>query len=156
MPAPSLLPFCTQRSRPEPVPHCLRWGTRDSVLRGSQRLGAALAAAEQNPEAPLEGFSFPAKALSDLWGTLGDKECHVIRDGKVFVGKALGVTWESHGAESQIQPSKHVEPNRIPFQNGCLFCKDMGLNMCACICSLCFLAWVHGLKFYLFVSWLDS
>ena len=51
-----------------------------------------------------------------------------------------------------------VEPNRIPFQNGCLFCKDMGLNMCACICSLCFLAWVPGLKLisYLFVSWLDS
>ena len=28
--------------------------------------------------------------------------------------------------------------SRIPFQNGCTFCKDMGLNMCECICSLCF------------------
>ena len=108
VPVPSPLPLATQRSRPEPVPHCLRWGTRDSVLRGSQRLGAALAAAEQKPEAPLEGFSFQAKALSDLWATLDDKECHVVRDGKAFVGKALGVTWESHGAESQIQSSKHV------------------------------------------------
>ena len=88
--------------------HCLRWSTRDSVLRGSQRLGTALAAAEQKPEAPLEGFAFQAKALSDLWATLDDKECHVVRDGKAFVGKALWVTWESHGAGSQIQPSKHV------------------------------------------------
>ena len=90
VPAPSPLPLATQRSRPEPVPHCLRWGTRDSVLRGSQRLGAALVAAEQKPEAPLEGFSFHTNTLSDLWGTLGDKECHVIWDGKAFVGKALG------------------------------------------------------------------
>lgn len=85
-----------------------RWGTRDSVLRGSQRFGTALAAAEQKPEAPLEGFAFEAKALSDLWATLDDKECHVVRDGKAFVGKVLWVTWESHGAGSQIQPSKHV------------------------------------------------
>ena len=30
-----------------------------------------------------------------------------------------------------------VKLSRIPFQNGCMHCKDMGLNMCACICSLC-------------------
>ena len=30
-----------------------------------------------------------------------------------------------------------VKLSRIPFQNGCKDCKDMGLNMCACICSLC-------------------
>ena len=283
VPAPSPLPLATQRSRPEPVPHCLRWGTRDSVLRGSQRLGAALVAAEQKPEAPLEGFSFHTNTLSDLWGTLGNKECHVIRDGKAFVGKALGAflgllgnhmalshksshqnmfdllpkkcskiirvllglsmvldlcsvlfsnaclrdssaawwtqahrepiclstqlqlsgpdsapnglgglwealtcsiywgpqiffQWRIYSALAQIlrrscftqgnpvpgvqcpECNSKVEPNRIPFQNGCLFCKDMGLNMCACICSLCFLAWVPGLKLisYLFVSWLDS
>ena len=31
-----------------------------------------------------------------------------------------------------------VKLSRIPFQNGCIYCKDMGLNMCECICSLCF------------------
>ena len=35
--------------------------------------------------------------------------------------------------------------SRIPFQNGCLNCKDMGLNICDCVCSLCFFAWLHDL-----------
>ena len=85
------------------MPHSLRWGTRDSLLRGSQRLGAALAAAEKR-EVPLEGFAFQTKALCDLWGTLADRDCYVIRDGKAFVGKALGVT-----GESSRQPRAYLE-----------------------------------------------
>ena len=102
-PAPTPLPLATQLWCPEPVPHSLRWGTRDSLLRGSQRLGAALAAAEKR-EVPLEGFAFQAKALCDLWGTLADRDCYVIRDGKALVGKALGVT-----GESSRQPRAYLE-----------------------------------------------
>jgi len=140
VPAPSPLPLATQRSRPEPVPHCLRWGTRDSVLRGSQRLGAALVAAEQKPEAPLEGFSFHTNTLSDLWGTLGDKECHVIRDGKAFVGKALGAFLGLLGNHMALShKSSHQNMfDLFPKKGSKIIRVLLGLSMVLDLCSVLF------------------
>ena len=65
-----------------------RWGTREALLRGCRRFLDAHAAACSEPHIPLRGFNHSGKALPDDFGNLAPKQCHVIRNGEVYVGKA--------------------------------------------------------------------
>ena len=55
-------------------PSIVRWGTREALLRGNRRF--------------VDGHAASGKALPDDFGSLGPKQCHVIRGGEVYVGKA--------------------------------------------------------------------
>ena len=69
-------------------PSIVRWGTREALLRGNRRFVDGYAAAQAEPKLPLRGFCHSSKALPDDFGSLGPKQCHVIRGGEVYVGKA--------------------------------------------------------------------
>jgi len=69
-------------------PCIVRWGTREALLRGNRRFVDGHAAAWAEPKLPLRGFCHSGKALPDDFGSLGPKQCHVIRGGEVYVGKA--------------------------------------------------------------------
>lgn len=87
------------RSLPEQAPHSLRWGTRDAVLQGGQRLASQVQAGLTKPKLPLDGESFQGKALPDLWGKLKPRRCHVVANGKEVVGKAWPAGCDVQGAQ---------------------------------------------------------
>ena len=55
-------------------------------VSGGQQLQAAVD--KPKPTARLDGFAYATRAIGDLWDTLQDRQCHIVRNGEIFVGKA--------------------------------------------------------------------
>ena len=49
-------------------------------------------AVRTEPRLLLQGFARSAKALPDDFGCLGPKQCHIVRAGEVFTGKAWAIS----------------------------------------------------------------
>lgn len=102
---------------PEKKTHSLRWGTRDTILRGGRRFLAAVDLAEKKPVAQFDGFAFQAKALPDEWNYLGDRERVVLQDGKVAVkGKARQPELKPLGLGATLSPKRLACWSSIVFQ----------------------------------------
>ncbi|CAE7568793.1 unnamed protein product, partial [Symbiodinium necroappetens] len=61
--------------------------TRDALLRGRRRYNGKITSYNLKPKLPLPGAAATGFALSDMWGTLKARECHVIVDGEVWTGR---------------------------------------------------------------------
>ena len=83
---PTPLEALEETSQPENLPNCLRWGTRDGLARGNQRLLCEVS--KDKPTLPFPGFSFQAIAKADLWHSLNAGEVHVVQNGEVILGEA--------------------------------------------------------------------
>jgi hypothetical protein len=66
----------------------LWWGTRDAAVRGGKHVVAAAQKAAKKVHIPLQDFAWQGQAFGDLFNSLGDKECHLIVNGEVYVGEA--------------------------------------------------------------------
>lgn len=86
---------------------CCRWGTREALHRGRRCY------LDGHARLLLQGFAHSAKALPDDFGSLGQKQCHIARDGEVFTGKA----WAGRAIMSATVPycGSEVVVRRYPI-----------------------------------------
>ncbi|CAE7361079.1 unnamed protein product [Symbiodinium sp. CCMP2592] len=62
-------------------------GTRDALTIGGQRYAAHYQALQNEPRLNLQNFGCMVVAVSDMWGSLGPKQCHIVHRGTVWTGK---------------------------------------------------------------------
>eukprot|EP00972_Heterocapsa_arctica_P048987 7215163-Heterocapsa_arctica.AAC.1 len=75
-----------EEERVESMPYAAENRTRGALASGGARLWGAYAARLENPECDVPGLGFTRVALSDTTGTLNDKQCVVICQGRVYEG----------------------------------------------------------------------
>ena len=66
-------------------PRNLKWGTRESLLRGGR-----LAAAASREYLHFQGFAYQGIAKADLWGSLLAGQVHVLQNGEAYEARRSG------------------------------------------------------------------
>ncbi|CAE7356147.1 unnamed protein product [Symbiodinium sp. KB8] len=108
---------------PEAKPWTLQRGTKDSIILGGNRCLAKLDQLDKEPKLELAGPGCRGRAISDPWGALGPRQCHIVQQGKVLCGKV--VVWRNPVMvpdDIQVWDAKPLPPDVKHVPNNAIIC----------------------------------